>query len=167
MKIGQIDITRCRRAMNDLRVKGTCGSKKRRDVIEEAIAAIQEDGETALKDNPLGVKNYASFGDQRFNLSGTPKHGHIVFRVSRRNVNSDVELGADHIYLLECVRDVEPMKVRDRSRPLHKKEYKYLNLCQIIDRRLRYQDAINGIDAHLEEQEVGAHVPNTEASATP
>lgn len=78
-----IDTAKCLRAMQDLDAEGVPDTSARLGVIEEAIAAIQRDGSRALRDEYLGVKNCAHFGDQRSDhpYGYGPKHGYIVFRV--------------------------------------------------------------------------------------
>lgn len=103
----KIDIERCQRAMNNLAIKGT----PRAALIEEAIKSIQESPDTAMQEMYFGIKNYASFGDQRedHNYNMGPRHGHIVFSIGRtsliRGEGEAVTLGEDEIYLLECIRD--------------------------------------------------------------
>ena len=108
MSNAKIDVNRCLVAMSDIYVSGIPETIMRKQIIEEAIAAIQKDGAEALATRFLGAKNYAQFGDQRCDCEYGygPKHGWIVFEVGRREKsNTPKTLGADHVYLLECIRD--------------------------------------------------------------
>lgn len=100
-----IDLERCRRGMAQLNIAGTARSS----VIEEAIAAIQANPGEALQKRYFGVKNYASFGDQRedHEYGMGPRHGSIVFRIERtaRFLGAGKTLDADAIYFLEAYRD--------------------------------------------------------------
>lgn len=154
-----LDLTRIRFAMRDLDVEGLVGtSAVRIRALEEAIAAIQADGQAALRDRYIGVKVYAGFGDQRSDHSyGTvPGHGHIVFRIGRRAPRAAVELGADHIYLLECCRDWEPWEdvVPEgfgRSRQV------WRSLPEVVREHDRLEDRFNAIRRHLAAATVEAH----------
>lgn len=77
----QLDYERALRANIDLSVQGDPRGPVRHKAIEDAIRAIQTDPD-ALRERYIGVKNYASFGDQRedHNYGSGPKHGSIVFR---------------------------------------------------------------------------------------
>lgn len=102
----KIDRDRVRRAAQDITVKGN--PVGRGSLIAEAIAAIETNGKEALSKEYFGIKNYEQFGDQRedHRYGYGPKHGCIVFRIGRTNPRQEPpELGPDHIYLLECVRD--------------------------------------------------------------
>lgn len=100
-----IDLDRCRRGMKQLRIEGA----PRVAVIEEAIAGIQRDPMTAMRSQYIGVKNYASFGDQRedHEYGFGPKHGTIVFSIGRDSDFRSSRQALDHdaIYLLEAYRD--------------------------------------------------------------
>lgn len=107
----KINLERCRRGMEEIRIEGWPGNKdanpKRHKAIEDAITEIQTKGEKALKEQYLGVKNYAAFGDQRedHQYGYGPAHGYIVFRIERKNRDKPIANKEDVIYLLECVRD--------------------------------------------------------------
>jgi len=60
-------------------------TREREYLIEEAIRLIQANPETAMKTEYLGIKNYASFGDQRedHTYGMGPRHGTIVFSIGR------------------------------------------------------------------------------------
>jgi len=82
----------------------------RTGLIEEAIAAIQRDPTSAFRARFFGIKNYASFGDQRedHDYGMGPKHGSIVFRIGLTNKvrqSGQPLASADAIYYLECYRD--------------------------------------------------------------
>lgn len=101
----KIDLERCRRGMRQLVISGT----PRAELIEFALAAIQHDPGGALRNGYFGIKNYASFGDQREDhaYGEGPKHGVIVFSIGRTPALRDSvkELDADAIYYLEAYRD--------------------------------------------------------------
>jgi hypothetical protein len=73
-------------------VSGECTTKKRRDVVEDAISAIQK-GDGRLKGHYFGVKRYAHFDDQRCDCCTDmgPKHGGIIFRVGDRERKNGFE----------------------------------------------------------------------------
>jgi hypothetical protein len=125
-----IDLQRCLSAMKSLTVEGLPNNPGRLALIEEAIKRIQLDGTIALKHEYLGFKNYAHFGDQRTDCSYGmgPRHGSIVFSINRHHQCE--ELGAEHIYLLECVRDFcvfrHPTLQDDFNQP------KQFNLCSVL-----------------------------------
>lgn len=101
-----IDIARARRGAAQLSVEG---GTPRPSLIEAAIALIQTDPAKALTEEYLGVKNYASFGDQRedHRYGYGPKHGAIVFSIGRSEKwrSNERPLDTDAIYFLEVVRD--------------------------------------------------------------
>lgn len=103
----QVDFLRLMRVASDIYVEGICTSDARQNVIADAIFAIQTDGKNALTKGFLGVKNYASFGDQRSDCEYgyKPTHGDIVFSVGRSDRDKPITLGEDHIYFLEAARD--------------------------------------------------------------
>jgi len=138
----KIDIERCAKAMRVLYVHGA----PRRALIEEAIGLIQKDP-ACLRKGYLGIKNYAHFGDQRHdsNYGYGPTHGSIVFEIGRRDRDEGPDLGADEIYLLECVRDFGTIKGKRSNLG----EEATLNLCDTIKEYLdhknttiRYEEAI-------------------------
>jgi hypothetical protein len=109
-----IDINRCLRGARNIYVsgapnKGGGSDGSRTNLIEEAVSLILKDGKTAMAQEFLGFKQYAHFGDQRCDCpyGMGPRHGSIVFEIGRaREARSgNVALGADEIYLLECIRD--------------------------------------------------------------
>ena len=128
----ETDIARCRRGMTQLDIFGA----PRPAVIEEAIALIQADRTNALRKNYLGMKNYASFGDQRedHTYGMGPKHGTIVFSIGRtakmrERPETVTTFDDDAIYLLEAYRDfgTKPVKRHDNSAEM-------LALCDVIRR---------------------------------
>ena len=155
-----IDINRCWVAMKDIRVRGLCNSKTREGAIASAIAQIQTDPANALKKQYVGVKNYASFGDQRedHEYGFGPRHGSIVFSIERRNHKADTVLGPDHVYLLECVRDSIPIEVlrEDPLRP-NSNRPQTMNLFAAIERWDRYRRLSEAYGEAVLEQGVEAH----------
>ena len=147
-----IDIERCLRASQDIWVEGHVGnSGARQKAIEDAIAAIQQDGKAALAWEYIGVKNYAEFGDQRedHRYGYGPRHGTIVFSIRRRHTDHAVELGADHIYLLECCRDCPTaFFVEDDTRPHLRGRRRSWTLCEALaeQERCRFR-AVAMLDA--------------------
>ena len=104
-----LDIERALKGARQIYMEGVPIGHGRLEIIEEAIALIQQDPEGALKQEYLGMKNYAHFGDQRedHKYGYGPKHGHIVFSVGRNKRRDAHEgpLDGDAIYLLEAARD--------------------------------------------------------------
>lgn len=167
-----IDVDRCRRAMKHLRVYGDpaakptashpCqneGGRPRWKQIEAAINWIAQDGSTALMHEKAYVKNYASFGDQSGECSYGcgPRHGSIVFSIERTNGGqcAGVVLNADHIYLLECVRDAGYYKTDERY-------HRQGNLCDAIEERNKAERDIAATDAWLADVTVEARgLPET------
>lgn len=135
-----IDLARCMRALKNISVSGELIGGPRFSLLEDAIAAIQHDGAKALREEYMGIKNYAGFGDQRedHKYGYGPRHGHIVFSV-RRLAGSGV-LGADEVYLLECVRDFGHVEQpRDRlTQGGYDHRPERLNLCEVL---MRLQEA--------------------------
>lgn len=156
----KIDINRCSLAMKDIYVKGLCSSPVREAAIASAISQIQANPAGALKKQYVGVKNYATFGDQRedheYNFG--PRHGSIVFSIGRKRPQESVTLGADHIYLLECVRDCAPIPVEDTD-PLRGKSNipQTMNLTDALGRWARYRKLSNVYGDAVSEQAVEAH----------
>ena len=95
----------------NLSISGHPEGPVRLALIEEAIALIQKDPEGALREERLGVKNYARFGDQRSDhpYGMGPRHGAIVFSIGREDVNKP--LGQDDIAALLAVRDAGKVTV--------------------------------------------------------
>lgn len=139
------DVNRCRKAMKDLIIRGVPDTPQRLRLIEDAIRQIQHDPVKALAGEYLGIKNYAGFGDQRedHRYGMGPRHGTIVFSVERRRPGESTSLGADHIYLLECVRDAG--SVLEFTDPRNTKQ-KY-NLCAAIN---KYDDLRASVRAYEE-----------------
>lgn len=152
-----IDLDRCRKGMKQLDIRGV----PRPALIEEAIQRIQADAKTAMRHEYLGIKNYASFGDQRedHRYGFGPKHGAIVFEIGRTSeLQRDVPLDADAIYLLECARDFGAVDVENECATSSYERVARLNLCGVI----RKLDAINSkrnmlLDA-IQRVNVEAHV---------
>lgn len=114
-----IDLTRCRRGMAQLHIEGKPTGQMRLEVIEEAIRQLQTNPTGSLVRGYLGVKNYASFGDQRCDCQygQGPSHGSIVFRIGRvdRDIHNPKPLDADAIYFLEAYRDFGVMEYKPRG----------------------------------------------------
>ena len=155
-----IDIDRCLIAMQDLCVHGLCCTPMREAALASAIRMIQENPTGALKKGYVGIKNYASFGDQRedHEYGFGPRHGSIVFSIGRRKPQENITLGADHIYLLECVRDSMPIEVR-REDPLRSNRNlkQTMNLTAAIERWDRYRRLSEAYGEAVSEQGVEAH----------
>jgi len=111
-----IDWIKFGKGSEQLRVSGIANTEDRKALVGEAIALIQKDPKTALKDGYLGYKNYSGFGDQRCDCSYGmgPRHGYIVFDIGR---NRDVELDDPEsaIYFLKCFRDSVGRPYKDRN----------------------------------------------------
>ena len=101
-----IDVSRCRRAMENVFVYGPPTTDERFKLIEEAISSIINSRNT-MTQKRFCIKNYAAFGDQRedHKYGYGPKHGSIVFSIERTRNKINTCLGEDEICLLECVRD--------------------------------------------------------------
>ena len=151
-----IDIERVKRAAKDIHVEGRPCEK----LIAVAIAAIQADGSAAMRSQYFGIKNYASFGDQRedHQYGMGPRHGNIVFRIGRNDREHPVTLGDDHVYLLECIRDfglVACDRLDGMRYPSHGPER--LNLLAAISRLEHYEKHAAPIRCALEEATVDSH----------
>lgn len=138
LNIPNIDLVRCYKAKQNIAVNGLV-TDNRKYLIEEAISLIQKNGKTAFKSVYLGIKNYASFGDQREDHSYgyVPRHGSIVFEIERKNRDKEVELGKDEIYFLEAVRDFGVVEIQNN--PFIKNSYNYndikikISLSKLLD----------------------------------
>ncbi len=154
----KIDIERCKRAMENIYMKGlpnegaaSFPQESRGAKIEAAISAIQTDGANALMKQTFGVKNYASFGDQGCDCEYGygPRHGYIVFEIGRTGKSREKHtvLGADEIYLLECCRDFGSVELGANK----------LNLCLIINELTTHAKIVNEISIILDNKEVEPH----------
>ena len=153
-----IDVARCMKALEHIRVVGRPDGTIRQQAIERAICAIGQDGATAIRDQYIGVKNYAHFGDQREDhpYGYGPKHGTIVFKIGRnRNEGSQAIIGSDEIYLLECVRDFGPWEDEPHSPNTNVKD---LNLCDLLIRREQAGERLFRLDAVLSGATVESNV---------
>lgn len=162
-KMEHIDKERCLRVMEDINVGGL-PIAARLYLIEEAIAKIQASGSEALKQEYLGIKNYAGFGDQRedHEYGYGPSHGSIVFRIERTNRNRGIAsavLGDNHIYLLECVRD---FNIYDDHNDLTNHLPKRKNLCQVLGDWRRHQKLASEYEQVINSKEVTIHVPQNQ-----
>lgn len=92
----------------DLNVRGSYHSKTRLQAVECAIDDLATTGGEVLRKEYVGVKNYAGFGDQRFDCEYGygPSHGYIVFSI-RLNVR-DRALTPDEIEA--CIYTLELFK---------------------------------------------------------
>jgi len=102
-----MDIERLKRASKKIYIEGLVNNKKREALIEEAIEGIQNMPKEFMKVQYFGIKNYASFGDQREDhlYYYGPRHGSIVFKIGRADHNASYLLGEDEIYYLLVARD--------------------------------------------------------------
>jgi len=145
-----IDINRCLEAMKDIQISGSPIGSGRQKMIEEAIKQIIEYPSKALIGEYLGMKNYAGFGDQRedHRYGMGPRHGSIVFSIGRVRGNEKT-LGADHVYLLECVRDFGVI-----SEP-NQKDGRYindLNLCNVLREYKQIKNRANFLFSEIEKR---------------
>lgn len=141
---GPIDLDRCRRGMKQISIEGT----PRPALIAEAIERIQRDPKAAMAKEYLGIKNYASFGDQRedHQYGYGPKHGSIVFSIGRADEYRGA-IDADAIYLLEACRDFGTVQVENRAATCGYDRMHSLNLCGVI-RRITQLDADRKVLTH-------------------
>lgn len=125
-----INRQRCLQAMKRIEIAG----EPRPGLIEIAIAAIQNDGTAAMSKQFFGIKNYAAFGDQREDcIYGCgPRHGDIVFRIGRTRGGGVDVLGADEIYLLECVRDFGVWEDSEYHKGEYSPKRKRRNLIDVL-----------------------------------
>lgn len=120
--------------MKQVAINGHPGGAVRAEAIMDAIAAIQKDGDSALKETYVGVKNYAHFGDQREDHQDGygPKHGTIVFSIRRQPKVARLDI--DAVYYIESYRDFgvvdHPV---ERSNAWHG-EHRKLTLADVLQR---------------------------------
>jgi len=90
-----------------LDLQGICNSPEREALIESAIKVLQTHPETFAEEKYFGIKNYASFGDQREDhpYGSGPRHGTIVFSIGRNRDNYKPEHAAKYIEVLIAFRD--------------------------------------------------------------
>jgi hypothetical protein len=148
-----VNIERCQKAMQHIMVTGriTAKTEIRMRAIEDAISWIQEDPENALRDRYIGVKNYASFGDQREDCAygRGPRHGSIVFRIARTVAGERYSLGPDDVYLLECVRDAGTIQVVDDGGKL--------NFSEALKQYLKHESLSRAYLTAIEAVKVDSH----------
>lgn len=153
-----IDLDRCRLAMKELYVEGDPCGPVRAAALADAIARIQADGAQALFAEYVGVKRYSGFGDQRYDCGYGygPRHGSIVFSIGRRTDQAArlATLGADHVYLLEAVRDFGQVSVPDLE-PLGQPQE--MNLCEVLRRRDRLRAIADDLDSFFAAARVESH----------
>ena len=149
-----LDEERVRRGMRQVYVEGR--PEGRHWVIEEAIARLQATPKSALVEGYLGIKNYAHFGDQRFDCSYNmvPRHGHIVFRVGRAGGSTEgrkaTTIDADAVYALEAVRDFGSVEHPEDCR-------RRINLCELFALIVRAEDQLARLRERLSGAEVTSH----------
>lgn len=149
-----LDLERLYRGAHQIKVQGVCNSPVRAQALEHAIAAIQNNPASALKERYIGVKNYASFGDQREDHENGmgPRHGSIVFSVKRI---TDGPLDDDAVYLLEAARDFGLVET-GRTKEYGARET--LDLCGVMERRLVLKRELDSCELALETAHVETHV---------
>jgi len=105
--IKKIDWERFENGQKQLIVEGIASTEDRKKLVGEAIGLIFTDPKTALKNEYIGYKNYAGFGDQRFDCpyGMGPRHGSIVFSIERSSLYDENSNHEDKIYFLKCFRD--------------------------------------------------------------
>jgi hypothetical protein len=167
--MSKLDLARCLRALKNIRVEGSPTSSERKTAISDAIILIQEKGKAALISEYIGVKNYAHFGDQRedHRYGCCPRHGSIVFRIGRvGRIDSSqefAELGADEIYLLECVRDFPPIK--DPYFHENNRE-RFMNLCDVLETLKQVEERVSFFRNCLLSAEVDSEQERAEKRAS-
>lgn len=150
-----LDLNKLYRGLEQINVIGVCNTPVRQEALEDAIAAIQADPAKALSAEYIGVKNYAHFGDQRCDCENGmgPKHGSIVFRISRVTTKP---LDEDAIYLLEAARDFgfvpTGRKVSGQS-----DRAEALDLCGVLIRKRQLQKELDTLEVALEAASVETH----------
>jgi hypothetical protein len=80
-----------------------------------------------------------------------PKHGTVVFSIMRTDRRGG-ELGPDHVYLLECVRDFGSLETTDGNG-----RKRTDNLCDLIRLRDTAEHEMLTIDAAIADGRVEAH----------
>lgn len=162
----KINFDRCDRALRHLRIEGLVSSEVREKAVSDAIASIQKDGALAMSMVYIGVKNYASFGDQRedHEYRMGPRHGSIVFKIGRTDAARDgkFELGEDHIYLLECVRDGGAVEVLVgdpfiTGTGYHAQHPSPLNFAEALMRMLKLRNLTGAYLSQIDDREVESH----------
>jgi hypothetical protein len=158
-----LDLEKCRRGMRQLNIEGS----PRDGLIEEAIVAIQRDPTDALQARYFGIKNYASFGDQRedHEYGYGPKHGTIVFRIERQSVmrgasasGSRKPLDGDAVYYLEAYRDFGTIPWEHDRDQSGCQRVTQMNLGQAIRAFDRYNKLVSELQAAFTAVCVDAHV---------
>lgn len=145
-----MDIERLKRGYNQVRVEGCVnGGAEREKCIEDAIAAIKSNPETALKREFIGLKNYAQFYDQRCDCQYGygPRHGSICFRIERVD-RGEAFVDEDAIYFLECERDWVPVTENTGRRELN------LNVTDCMRKLLSAERDVETYRSALEQAEV-------------
>lgn len=145
--------------MKKINIDGIPETTSRRAMIEKAIALIQTDGAAALRDEYLGIKNYAHFGDQEHSTSYGmgPTHGYIVFRIARTEPNKGATLGDDEVYLLECVRDFIGLQEEPSDPSRQDNQTREMNLCGVLRRISRLSEVRDTYAAKVEAANVHTH----------
>lgn len=107
---------------DEIEIKGFCNTIKREELIENAISALQNNPDDWAKKMYYGIKNYASFGDQRedHEYGYGPRHGTIVFSIGRGK-NFDPSKKDIYIEFLIFFRDF-----RNETLKVNRSGYNYL-----------------------------------------
>lgn len=152
----KIDIDRCLDGMRSIYVQGD-PKPERKYLIEEAIKLIQSKGSSALSKEYLGIKNYASFGDQRHDTiyGMAPSHGSIVFSIGRiKDVVNPTHV--NEIYLLECVRDFGSMTIPNHpnNRNSRYQQDPIFNLVDVLKYYTQLKNNMSYLDHILDISEV-------------
>lgn len=95
---------------NEIHTQGVCNTRGREDLLEEALRLLQEHPTDWLKDQYMGIKRYAGFGDQRSDhpYGYGPKHGSIIFEIGRGHKYDPAKI-EDYIQFLLFFRDFRPV----------------------------------------------------------
>jgi hypothetical protein len=158
-----IDIEKCKKAMENITVKGLPDTSMRKKLIEEAIQKIQDNPDKCFSGCYLGIKNYAGFGDQRedHEYGMGPRHGSIVFYIGRTDKArcSHHVLGEDEVYFLECVRDFDGVENPEYVKNNYSGPYQpeFINLPEAIQRMEKYKKYYTQIENSITETEVTTH----------
>lgn len=129
-------------------VEGVCNNPRREDLIEESITALQTNPEKAFKDNFVGFKNYAGFGDQRCDCSygHGPRHGSIVFEIGRGK-NYDPENAKLYIDFLLVARDFPGVELKNETNNYSRR----YGLTDVIRRYLKHKSKVDNLLTKLKE----------------
>jgi len=120
-----------------LKLEGVCNTIEREKVIEDAISRLQTDPENAFATGFMGIKNYASFGDQRCDCEyGTgPRHGEIVFSIGRGK-DYDPKNANEYIRILLIFRDAGSFELEKKRYNLYS-AYKMLMDNEMTNEKIK------------------------------